>query len=84
MLNDRVINCSDILKQLGLPVTAENERIINISFTLLNYLKVGDVIETSYGKYKKMTRDMIFIESDFSEKEIIDTLEKSNIIKIAI
>lgn len=56
-------------------------RILSWAFTMLLYLKEGDVIETSSAKFKKIGDDLLVIEPKLSLKVLASDLEQRRIIR---
>jgi len=55
-----------------------------LALSLLNYLPVGDGIKVSYGTYRKISEELIYIDIDLDKREMLDTVEQSGLINLPI
>jgi hypothetical protein len=81
----KIIYPSDLMVKLGLrPDDGKSEYIISVSLALLSYLKIGDSIKTSYGKFTRMSNDLIHMDIEINAHEFANTLAKSGTIEYPV
>ena len=80
----RVFKPNELFEMLGIKKDNldDAEKVFKFAFDFLNYMSVGDELQTTNAVYKKTCPDNIYIETDIDLAESIDTLEKKRIIVI--
>lgn len=60
----------------------EAEKIFKFAFDFLNYMSVGDELQTTNVVYRKICPDSIYLDTDLDLAGTIDTLDKKRIIVV--
>ena len=79
-----VLTLIDVFKQLGIPLNEDNKKSFIIAFSILNYLPIGKTLEVNDCRFSKMSADSMYISSDIDERELTNTVLKSNLLRIAV
>ena len=58
------------------------EKVFKFAFDFLNYMSVGDELQTTNVIYRKTCADNIYLDADVDLADSIDTLDKKRIIVI--
>lgn len=72
----------DIFNKLGIKDTEDANRIFNLIMGFFAYMKVGDRISTSMIEFEKVDNNLLVVETQIKEDELLDDLDKLNIIRI--
>jgi hypothetical protein len=78
---ERVIRPKELFDTLQVKDVEESEKAFKYAFDFLNYMSVGDVIETTQGSYEKISEDLIHITPQINTEDMVNTLAKKRIIK---
>ncbi len=78
----KVLQSYQILNKLNVKNTNDGKIIFDFLTNFFVYLPVGDTISTPLVNFKKIDEHFIHLEMKVKKKEIVDTLEKTKIIKI--
>ncbi len=80
----RVFKPNELFSMLG--IKEENiedaEKVFKFAFDFLNYMSVGDELQTTNVTYRKTCADNIHLDADVDLADSIDTLDKKRIIVI--
>lgn len=80
----KTIQPAYILELLNVKNIEEGKKIISTTLSFLAYLKPGESLEYSSGRFTKLSHDLIHFDNNMSSEEIFDSLEKRKVIKIPI
>jgi hypothetical protein len=83
-LEGKFIQPRDLFALHSISNEKEANKVINSAYSMLSYLRVGDVLETSANTFRKIAEDLIQIESPKDFQGVVDNLETSRIIRIAL
>lgn len=83
-MKEKILQPSQILEQIGVKPTEEAIKALRAGLSFLNYLLIGDSIQTSLGKYTKISEDLIHVETELSGRPIVDSLEENNIFRLPV
>lgn len=76
------LNVSDLLKSLKVKDIEDGKKIFDILVAFFSYMDVGDKISTSYINFTKIDSNLIHLDVAINSDEIVNSLEKSKIIKL--
>ena len=74
---------AEIYAMLGVRNTEEAEKVLTMAYNLINYLSVGDSIQTSVVCFTKLSPDLVYLESKINKQDVTDTLIKKKIIRVS-
>lgn len=73
-------------QEFGTPGNEETKvdasKVLSWAFAFLLYMKPGDILETSGASFKKVSSDLIQIDSNLSLETLVDSLEKRSVIRL--
>lgn len=80
----RTLQPRDIARMHGVKDMDTAHKMLRAAFHALIYLKPGDMIETSYAKFRKVSDDLIHLEVQVSLQMTVDQLEQARVIRIPV
>lgn len=79
-----VIQPKQIFDLLNIKDSEEAEKVLTETLDFLIYLRQGDVLETSYARFEKLSDDLIHIDTNIDSRKVLDDLEKKRIVKFPV
>ena len=62
----------------------DTEKIMSVIFSMMLYMNPGDKMESSFASLEKLDQDLMHIDCHVNKNNLVDFLEKRNIIKIPV
>ena len=59
-------------------------KVLSWAFAFLLYMKPGDILETSGASFKKISGDLIQIDSNINLEVLVDGIEKRSVIRLPV
>jgi hypothetical protein len=78
------ITPSELFQVLDVENEEEALKVFEAAFSFLLYLKVGDELRLSSMTIKKISDDLVRVESDTSGPDVIDFLARKRIIRLPV
>ena len=82
MLNDsKIIQPKRLFRILKVKDYEEAEKVFASTVGFLVYLPIGHTIQTSTCSFQKISEDLIHISSNINSEQVINYLEKTQVVK---
>jgi len=82
--DNNVIQVGNIFTELGIKHTPEAEQLFSLAFAYLLYLPVGGELSTAFVKFKKLSDDIIVVDSIAGKDILVDELVNKSIVRIPL
>ena len=83
-MQEKIIQPKKLFKILKLKDFEEAEKVFASTLGFLVYLPPGHTIRTSTASFRKISNDLIQITTNIDTKNLVNFLEKTNVIKFPV